>query len=245
MTLAVPHVVRNWQMQQALSRGLRRLEPCAARPGTLSIVGYGHSILQTWKELSYPVMTLSGAHDFLVSRGIKPDFHADCDPRIHKAGFVKHPCRETLYLMASCCHPKTWENLEGQVVRIWHADNGPETREWLAEHEPQACVIFRPGPSIGTAALGLAKVLGFRRVRLFGYDSCFVEGELRAGPSDAPYTLEQPVTLEVNGVTYVTTEGMKLQAEMFSQFAEGLEYELVGEGLLKAMVQRQKQTESA
>jgi hypothetical protein len=244
VTLAVPHIVRNWQMQQALERGLERLQPCAARPEALSIVGYGPSILQTWKELSYPILSLSGAHSFLLERGIKPDFHADCDPRIHKSDFVKHPSRQTVYLMASCCHPRTWEYLEHEAVRIWHADNGPETLAWLETNEPNAGVVtFRPGPSIGTAALGLARALGFRRVRLFGFDSCFVEGELRAGASGAPHPLdERPIVLTVGGVTYLTTENMRLQAEAFAEHVRGLEYELVGNGLLKAMLRLESET---
>ena len=242
MTLAVPHAVRNYQMQQALELGLEHLQPRGQRDGALSIVGYGPSILETWKQISYPVLSLSGAHDFLIERGIRPDWHADCDPRVHKSNFVKHPCWDTTYLMASCCHPVTWGYLRGRKVQIWHADNGPETREWLREQGEDGKFTLRPGPSIGTAALGLAKALGFRRVRLFGFDSCLVDGELRAGASEAPYQVEPPVVLTVNGVTYLTTENMKRQAEAFSEFAAGLDYELVGEGLLKAMVQRAKET---
>lgn len=241
MTLAVPHVVRNYQMQLALEQRFEHLKPrLSGRESALSIVGYGPSILQTWKQISYPVMSLSGAHDFLIERGVVPDYHADCDPRVHKANFVKHARWETTYLMASCCHPNTWGYLRGRNVFLWHADNGPETREWLREHGEDGKFTLRPGPSIGTAALGLAKALGYRRVRLFGYDSCFVEHALNAGPSERPYTNEQPRALLVNGVTYLTTENMQLQAEAFSEFVEGLEYELVGEGLLKAMLQERQ-----
>jgi hypothetical protein len=124
------------------------------------------------------------------------------------------------------------------MVRLWHADNGPETQAWLDECRPRGMVI-RPGPSIGTAALELAKALGFRRARCFGFDSCLVDGELRAGASEAPYTNEVPQVIDVAGVPYLTTENMKRQAEAFSEFAEGLEVELVGDGLLKAMLQNQ------
>lgn len=243
MTLAVPHVVRNWQMQQALEQRLEHLQRrCSPKESPLSIVGYGPSILETWKDISYPVMSLSGAHDFLIERGVVPDWHADCDPRQHKASFVRYPRWETTYLMASCCHPITWGYLRGRNVLTWHADNGPETREWLREKGEADKLTLRPGPSIGTAALALARVLGFRRVRLFGFDSCFVEEQLRAGPSGAPSPAEPPVVLKVNGVTYITTENMQRQAEAFSEFAEGLDYELVGEGLLKAIVKRQQET---
>jgi hypothetical protein len=241
MMLAVPHVVRNYQMQQALERALERLQPYPAVGGALSIVGYGPSLVQTWRDIRGPVMSISGAHDFLVQRGIEPDYHADCDPRIHKASFVKHPRAATVYLMASCCHPTSWDYLAGRRVLIWHADNGPETAAWLEQNETEPCVTFRPGPSIGIAALTLARVLGFRRVLLYGYDSCYDGDQLRAGQSEAPYSNEPIQSLEVGGVTYLTTENMKRQAEAFMDAVDGLDYELRGEGLLRAMVERQKE----
>lgn len=241
MTLAVPHVVRNWQMQEALAYGFPRLEQQPDREGALQIVGYGPSILATWRKLDDgPVLSLSGAHDFLIQRGIYPTWHADCDPRVHKSSFVAHPSPGTTYLMATCCHPKTWEYLLKSRVLLWHADCGEETLRWLAEND-EGWWAIRPGPSIGTAALELARLLGFKRVRLFGYDSCFVDEALNAGPSERPYTGEQPQVVEVDGVPYLTTENMRRQAYEFRNYARGLEFEIVGEGLLKAML-REKET---
>lgn len=226
-------------MQVCLEHRFGRLRQRPARRDTLSIVGYGPSLLQTNMYIEHPFMTLSGAHDFMLDRGERPDYHADCDPRQHKAGFVRSPCADTTYLMASCCHPATWDHLKRQHALVWHADTGPEARAWLEENAPGEWSM-RPGPSIGIAALGLARVLGFSKVRLFGYDSCFVEEQLRAGPSDAPYTHEPRQVLTVNGETYLTTENMRLQAEAFLGAVEGLQYEIVGEGLLKAMVNERK-----
>ena len=229
-------------MQEALGFNFPRLEQQPARGDTLQIVGYGPSILETWRKIDDgPVLSLSGAHDFLIQRDIHPTWHADCDPRRHKSEFVKHPSPRTLYLMATCCHPQAWRYLLRSRVLLWHADNGPETRAWLSANDPGWWAI-RPGPSIGTAALELARILGFSRVRCFGYDSCFVEEAQNAGPSERPYSTEQPQVLTVNGVAYVTTENMKRQAEEFTNFARGLQVELVGEGLLKAMMRKEKET---
>lgn len=244
MTLAVPHVVRNYQMQQCLEQGFEHLQPVETPPAaTISIVGYGPSLLQTWRDISYPVMSLSGAHDFLIERGIVPDFHADCDPRIHKSSFVKHPRQETTYLMASCCHPQTWAYLRGRRVKTWHADNGPETQEWLRAMGRADEFTIRPGPSIGTAGVTLAKLaLRFRKARLFGFDSCFRdEQQQRAGPSDAP-GMEQPQVVTVDGVPFLTNENMRRQAAEFPAYAEGLEIEIMGPGLLKALLEQKKET---
>ena len=61
----------------------------------VSIVCYGPSLLDTWKTIKRPMVTVSGAHDFLVDKGITPDWHIDCDPREHKAKMLKKPQKAT------------------------------------------------------------------------------------------------------------------------------------------------------
>jgi len=61
-----------------------------------SIVCYGPSLADTWKVIKRPIVTVSGAHDYLVDRGIVPDFHVDCDPRAHKARMLKKPQKGTI-----------------------------------------------------------------------------------------------------------------------------------------------------
>lgn len=245
MNLAVPHVVRHHNMQLAIERGFPVLTMQPRREETLSIVGYGPSLLTTWRQVTAPLLTLSGAHDFMLRNRVEPTYHADCDPRIHKSEFVRHPCERTTYLMASCCHPQTWDYLCGQAVLLWHKDNGPETRAWLNENEPYSRWCLTGGSSIGIASLALAKVLGFRRVRLFGFDSCYADdGRLHADAGE-PGELRDAQVVEAGGLTYVTTENMKRQAEEFEAAAAGLEYEIVGEGLLKAMLNAKKVKEMA
>lgn len=245
--LAVPHIVRHHYMQQALAQGFPMLARAPGqRSDVLSIVGYGASLLETWRGIRGPVMTLSGAHRFLFERGIPIDYHADCDPRVHKAEFVRLPATGCTFLMASCCHPLTWQYLLGREIALWHKDNGWQTMGWLndrgeaGEHR----VIVR-GCSIGIAALRLAKeALGFRKARLFGFDSCYSEDHaLRAGPSDP--MAEQPQLIEAGGKLYATTENMRRQTEEFEEAAAGLDYEIIGDGLLKALIAQKRERKAA
>jgi uncharacterized Rossmann fold enzyme len=61
----------------------------------MTIACYGPSLEDTWRQLKHPIMTVSGAHDYLVERGVIPDFHVDCDPRAHKAEMLRKPQKET------------------------------------------------------------------------------------------------------------------------------------------------------
>ena len=61
-----------------------------AKETTLAIVGYGPSLRDNWEKLKdySHIWTVSGAHDFLLARGIVPTFHTDIDFRPHKPGFI-------------------------------------------------------------------------------------------------------------------------------------------------------------
>jgi hypothetical protein len=71
-------------------------------------------------------MTCSGAHKFLIDRGIIPTYHIDVDPRAHKALLIGTPHQDVEYLMASTCHPKVFDLLEGFNVKLWHIFDSAE-----------------------------------------------------------------------------------------------------------------------
>ena len=95
---------RHEQMEQSIHLPLLKKKP-KFNDRWVSIVCYGPSLADTWKHIKRPIVTVSGAHDFLVSKGINTDWHVDCDPREHKARMLKKPQKATKYLLASVCHP--------------------------------------------------------------------------------------------------------------------------------------------
>src|SRR6185369_946606 len=79
---------------------------------TLIVCAYGPSIKYTYKDIlkqkeqfQADIVSVSGAHDWLRKQGIKPTFHVECDPRIHKSEMMGKSRKGVQYLMASCCHP--------------------------------------------------------------------------------------------------------------------------------------------
>jgi uncharacterized Rossmann fold enzyme len=81
------------QIAHCVSLKLPRLTLQPLQAEAVSIVGYGPSLADTWKDISGPVVTVSGAHDYLVERGITPDWHVECDGRDHK---TKHLDRKSV-----------------------------------------------------------------------------------------------------------------------------------------------------
>lgn len=147
------------------------------------IVGYGPSLKETWrnivleqKAIGATVVSVSGAHDFLIERGVIPDIHIEVDPREHKAFFTRNPHPKVRYWIASCCHPKLIDNLVDKKaeVALWHIYNneidfklvdadGPDPDGWL----------IAGGSGVGCRAINVMFTRGFRSFSLYGMDCSF------------------------------------------------------------------------
>jgi hypothetical protein len=228
MRTAVTLDAELWQIEQCMKHKFPRLELKPLRDDPISIVGYGPSLQDTWKDVTRPLMTVSGAHDFMAERGVIPDWHAECDGRDHKTRFLEKPNAYTTYLMATICNPGMWEQLKGCQVRIWHNANGKHVVDWIGENDPGG-LLLAGGSVIGLTAIHLAGVLGFRKFKLFGMDGNY-RGETRhAGPHNGP---PQKV-MERDG--WKTTPQMSNAVDEFGWLKKGhpeLSFEIYGKSLL-------------
>ncbi len=202
----------------------------------ISIVCYGPSLADTWRDIKRPILTVSGAHDFLIERGIVPDYHMDCDPREHKAQFVKNAHPDVCYLMATCLHPVAWQYLAGRNVKLWHLHNGPETDEWLAIHDPGANRLGG-GTTAGARAFEVASMLGYKRFEVHGMD-CSFRGEHRhAGKHGGKQQNE--VEAKVGDKWYRSSPQMiEAAREVLNPFIANYDVEVFfhGDGLMQQMV---------
>ena len=230
---------RHAQMAKALEIAKSRGWPQMLRKNHgdkwLSIVGFGPSLKHTWRHIKRPMLTVSGAHDFLLDCGVVPDYHMDCDPRDYKADFVKRAHPGVLYLMASVCHPKVWDYLEGMKVELWHLHNGAETSEWVAKHDPGANMIGG-GSTAGMRALEIGSMLGYRRFEIHGIDNSLAEGKRHAGPH--PGKEQNIVQVNCDEGWYDSTPQMIEAAKEMITFIQNYDCEITfyGEGLQQAMV---------
>ncbi len=230
---------RGKQMAEALEAAKANGWPQMKRikPGNevLSVVCYGPSLADTWRDIKRPMLSVSGAHDFLIERGVVPDFHMDCDPRQHKAELVGKLHPEVQYLMATVCHPSFWERLKGHKVKLWHLHNGPETDEWLAKNDPGANRIGG-GTTAGARALEIGSMLGYRRFEIHGMD-CSFRGEHRhAGKHGGKKQNE--IEVIVNGRPFRSSVQMVEAAREIVTFISNYDAELWfhGDGLQQTMV---------
>jgi uncharacterized Rossmann fold enzyme len=160
------------QVQETIARGY------PAIPATnnvtydpIAVVCSGPTLKDTWEEAKKfsKIITVSGAHDFLVERGVIPTYHMEADPRPHKSLFVKKPQTDVKYLIASCCHKEVFDSLENHDVRIWHI-LGMESYRTIPSIYPRGSWVLTGGSNVGLRALVMARVLGHINIHVFGMD---------------------------------------------------------------------------
>jgi len=229
---------RHAQMGEALKSGfpfLRKQQGFHDR--WLSIICFGPSLLETWREINrsdyLPIITVSGAHDFLIERGITPSYHIHLDPRPFELEMLAKPNSATEYLMASVCPPEFWNVLKGRKVKLWHLINGPETIDWVRmNHSRGLKSMIGGGSTVGQRALNVAATMGYRRFRIYGMD-CSFGYQHWAGPH--PGNDEPLISVEAEGRTFKTTPHLWKAAREMCEFLKtsDVEVEFHGDGLMQ------------
>ncbi len=184
---AVTDEERNAQVRANCARVSRRLEiELPAHDRTAHLVCYGPSLNHTWPEVKIAaaigdddVFTVSGAHRFMIDRGIIPYAHIDCDPRAHKAEQAGEPHQYVAYWLASCISPAYLDKLKDHDVSLWHSYNGKASRIVFGMEPGQKMVVG--GGSVGLRAMSILYARGYRRFEIHGMDCSFENGEAHAG----------------------------------------------------------------
>src|SRR5690606_7072628 len=106
-------------------------------------------------------------HDWLIERGLIPEFHVLLDARPENVRFVKKPHKKVTYLISAQCHPSIFEALEGHSVIMWASCLETEEQEKVVgekfPHKPIAMVAG--GATVGLKTMNLAYLWGFRKMQ--------------------------------------------------------------------------------
>lgn len=208
--LAVQYCIKPWQKMEQIKANIARVpgrikEVIELRTEPIALVNFGPSLQQTWEQVGNFkfVMTCSGAHKFLVDRGIIPTFHLDVDPRPHKVTLMGPPHKDVEYLIASTCSPRLLDHLAGFNAKLWHIFDSEEEGYRIIPHGEWQ---ITGGCSAGVRTITLARFLGFTDLHIFGMDGCFQGGGSHA--ADHPNAPKAGYVLEYGGKEYVTTPSM-------------------------------------
>lgn len=225
-----------------------RVPELPAHSGTAIVVCYGPSLKTTWPAIRHErntipgakVVTVSGAHDFLIKNRVVPNYHVECDPRLHKADMINLPKRKVEYLLASCVHPDLLRKLQrnGKVANIslWHLSNGDESMRIINDLEPNSFLIGGGG-SVGLRAVCVMHAMGFRKFVIHGMDCSFEGDEQHAGAHTGKR--QNAIKVRCGSREFITSPVLISYARQFQDMvrlmAGDCQFDMHGDGLLQAM----------
>src|SRR5882672_1286279 len=219
--------------------------------GRCAIVGAAPSIKDHIEELKTftdddIIISLNGAHDFLIKHGIIPNIHILFEIDLQKAedSCGGPPHKDVYYYICSICDQAIFKQLEGYKKVLWHCfDEDPR-------YQASVTKLFPNEPIIGGShvtffrALNIALTLGFGKFEVFSCD-CSFEGENTHYDGYHTDGKEMKLKVAVGAVNkhrmFQTTPSLSHIANEFIRFCDAYQPELDlkvhGDGLLRHLHQ--------
>jgi len=162
-----------YAVSQTMARGLEQFQVCKPHGHRLCIVGRGPSAEDTIKDMRGYIAAVNHAHDWLISKGVKPNACGLIDPVPWLADHIT-PQDSVVYFVASMCHGLVFDKLKGKRVVVWHASQGPDYP--IADLVPEGSPLVAGATSMLLRWLDLGYLSGFRSFDIHGFD-CSYKGE--------------------------------------------------------------------
>lgn len=150
------------------------LGPCRDEP--IALIGGGPSLSKNLYKLDdYKTIMIAGsAHDYLVKVHDFEKHNQDvyciiCDADPIMCDYLTLKDREITYLIASQCDAAMFKHLEDMPKKYKWNSMGDEIQNKIFK-EGEKLIIG--GCTVGTRAIGMSMAMGFRKIHLYGYDSC-------------------------------------------------------------------------
>jgi hypothetical protein len=182
-TTATPQEISIGYIKDNISRKVPRIQQLIGymevkgKDNPIILIGGGPSlknpeVLAELKQLAKnnPTIACGSSHDWCIENGITPTYATVVDPDPISANYYKKVNSDTIYLVASQCHPCVFELLSNYKVAMWHC-YGEYLKEFLDLHEPNY-VGVGGGCTIGLRSISIAILLGYTNIHFFGFDSC-------------------------------------------------------------------------
>lgn len=210
--------------------------------GHVAIIGGGPSLLDKLPEIAWrqsigqAVWALNGAAETMTRNGIRIDAHVILDARPENANFLNGYARE--YLIASQCAPEVLDRIDPQFVTLWHP-HIDGMQDLLAGFDDRPIHLIGGGTTVGMLAMSLAFLRGYRKIHLYGIDSCYRGDEHHAFPQSMNDG-ERILDVMFEGQKYRCAPWMAGQADEFQALAgymmgEGAIITAHGDGLIQAI----------
>ncbi len=170
-------------VQSAIRRQHPQVRPYQPQVAEVALVAGGPSLLHTIDELREAIFrgcrvcAVNGSYDWLIEHNFKPDMAVLLDARPDNAEFVRQSVPGCKYLLASQCAPAVFDVVEGRDVYVFHALSYDDEESPILDAYYNGRNRYAPvtgGSTVTIRALSLLRMLGFLRLDVFGFDSCWM-----------------------------------------------------------------------
>lgn len=164
----------------SMLRGLPCLAQLPAHDKTMVLACYGPSLEDTIDDLKDEIehggdlWSTSGAHGFLIERGIIPMGHVEADPQPINVKRLGRPDDRVAYFVASAASREMFDHLHGHEVWIFHQTSSRAESELMCRLDRTGGVFtLDGGTNVGMTAIAVGSVLGYRKFSIHGMDCSF------------------------------------------------------------------------
>jgi hypothetical protein len=190
-------------------------------------------------------ITMNGSYKWAHEHEYRPCTQFMIDARAFNKRFVSQTYHDDKYVVASQCHPELTDYLPPDQTYIWQVNITEHTIPVIEEHYGKMYEDWFPcpgGSSVMLRTLPALQMMGFRKLHVFGFDSCVLDEEHHAYEQKEnevhPASIME-ITPKINGVaprTFRVHPWMLAQAKEFMDMKHTilrhLDITLYGDGLV-------------
>jgi hypothetical protein len=183
--------------------------------GGPSLNDFEEEIIQQRKD-GMKLITVNGAYNWAVERGLKPSLQFLIDSRDFNKRFVEQSelTEETKYVVSSSADPKVFESLPADRTYLMHTSLSDEMLEVIEEHYGKEGEDFFPVPGGSTVtlrAICALRMLGFYKIHIYGFDNCI--REVDSGRQHHAYEQEENDSDSIKAVRLTVAPGSSYAKE--------------------------------
>jgi hypothetical protein len=234
-------------VEAATKRVTQRIELAEPHERTALLACYGPSLIDTIDSLkreaanpNVDVISVSGAHDFLLSHGIVPKYHIECDPRPHKAINIDKAHPGVTYMVASVCHPDYFDKLGDADLRLWHVSTTEHVLRLINELKENPRHVISGGGSVGLRSIPLLYAMGYRDFSVFAMDCSFKDAGEKQWAGKHAGKRQDKCEVLCDQTVFISSPILLTYATNFFEMVKkvtDMSVRLYGDGLLQAMAQ--------
>ena len=202
--------------------------------GGPSLNDFKDEIIRNWKS-GMKTVTVNGAYNWAQENGITNVNQCMIDARPFNKRFCEPVRDDCYYFIASQCDPEVFEMLPHDRTFFWHCTSSSKAIDAVQDNYPEY-IIAGGGSTVTLRAIALMRLLGFKKMHIYGMDSCCVDGAHHAysQPENDYKVRHIPVT--VGGRTFDCQPWMAYQAyelvDMIKTIGDEFELDVKGDGLI-------------